>query len=540
MTILQPPETDPKPLAFFMPGQVLLFVEHDRPLVPDALRARLARDPLVTAQRDDHRLARAVSEVNTTSITTTIHSPIAQPKGDIPTPAFLSTVLVDVGAVDNRFRSEGNSRAFIEYIEQYDSVLDRPDAGYPPSASQAEQEFGDRDEMRVSAVTLNWMANSAQMHLGLGGPGARPQAFTGGSASVPYRFTLPGKEQAFNTDGGGVEVAILDTAPPLLQLEQAYARLAAHNPLVYNLLGPDGTFSLPNRRLRVTYDNSQQMRNLNDHSHPDSAGIYGHDYVMFDHGLFAAGIVHAIAPETSIHLVQVLNDWGVGTLETIVRGLELLATEQNGHPLVVNLSLMLDIPLAEHLDHRQLPSQFADWHWFRDWLGAHPRFVERSGRPLRRVCEALQSRGVLVVAAAGNDGEMGIRPPARMPAALDTVVGVGALQKNSDHPASYSNISDKDGSGIATFGGNQDIGGAAHGGDGMLGLYVGPLPGTTHPNTSGWAWWAGTSFATPVVTAALALLRSSGKSPAEALDVLYNSVSEGPGAVEHIFSVTQG
>jgi subtilisin family serine protease len=309
---------------------------------------------------------------------------------------------------------------------------------------------------------------------------------------------------------------------------------------VYELLGPDGTFALPNRRLRVTYDTSQHMRDLNDHTNPTSAGIYGHDYVMYDHGLFAAGIAHTIAPDASLHLVQVLNDWGVGTLETIVRGLELLAVEGSGRPLVVNLSLMLDIPQSQYLDHRPLPRQFDDWRWFRDWLGARPRFVERSHLPLRRVCEALQNRGVLVVAAAGNDGYKAVRPPARMPAALDTVVGVGALQKNSDQPASYSNISDGEGIGIATFGGSQDSSGTADAGSGILGVYIGPLPGATDPNYTGWAWWAGTSFAAPIVTAALALLRAAGKSPAEALDALYASVAEVPGAVEHIFHVTQG
>lgn len=531
----KPQSVDPgqKPLAFFVPGEMVLFVEHDQPLAPGALLERLAQDPIVTARSDDHTLAQAVTRADAARITTTARAQADKTGADAAAPAFLSAVLVDVGAVNSHLRAASGARAFVELIEQHDRALDA-------SARAAELRPDGSDSVRVSAVTPNWLANSAQMHLGLGGPGARPQAYSGSPASAPYRFSLLDLESASKSRGSGVEIAILDTAPPHDQLADAYARLAAENPLVYELLGPDGSFALPNHRLRITYDTSQQMRSLNDHTHPSSAGIYGHDYIMYDHGLFAAGIAHTIAPEASLHLVQVLNDWGVGTLETIIRGLALLAAEHSERPLVVNLSLMLDIPRPEHIDHRQLPVQFEEWRWFRDWLSGRPGFVERSYLPLSQMCEALKARGVLVVAAAGNDGANHVRPPARLPAALDTVIGVGALQKNSQSPASYSNISDTGGAGIATFGGSQDSSGTAHAGDGMLGVYTGPLPGTASANSSGWAWWAGTSFAAPVVAAALALLRAAGESPAGALDTLYASVAEAGGAVEHIFRVTQG
>jgi len=31
---------------------------------------------------------------------------------------------------------------------------------------------------------------------------------------------------------------------------------------------------------------------------------------MADHGLFVAGIIHSIAPQASLHLIRVLNDFG--------------------------------------------------------------------------------------------------------------------------------------------------------------------------------------------------------------------------------------
>ena len=43
---------------------------------------------------------------------------------------------------------------------------------------------------------------------------------------------------------------------------------------------------------------------------------------------------------------------------------------------------------------------------------------------------------------------------------------------------------------------------------GVLGLYLGEFPGG-EPNCTRWAWWAGTSFATPILTGAIAAVLSS-------------------------------
>ncbi|HEU0293450.1 MAG TPA: hypothetical protein VFR47_11980, partial [Anaerolineales bacterium] len=121
------------------------------------------------------------------------------------------------------------------------------------------------------------------------------------------------------------------------------------------------------------------------------------------------------------------------------------------------------------------------------------------------------------------------------PAAFDGVWGIGALPKNYDRTAAgyktaaYSNISDKPSTtGFVVFGGESGFG------NGVLGAYISdfpqragclpsllqmlrwkagerPDPGTFtfdqvkyQANKTGWAWWAGTSFAAPVISGILA------------------------------------
>jgi subtilisin family serine protease len=124
--------------------------------------------------------------------------------------------------------------------------------------------------------------------------------------------------------------------------------------------------------------------------------------------------------------------------------------------------------------------------------------------------------GKQAIAAAGNDGRAGDkeRTPARYPAALPSVKGAGALPKSLEklptgkyRPSGFSNLSespDKRGvviRGIGTLGGEEGEG------KGVLGLYIGEFPGCCR-NESKWAWWAGTSFAAPILTGTVASILS--------------------------------
>ena len=68
-----------------------------------------------------------------------------------------------------------------------------------------------------------------------------------------------------------------------------------------------------------------------------------------DHGLFATGIVHDVAPRARIRLIRVLNDYGAGDSQVLLATLAALLGDETLRPtaqrrLIVNLSLAVDLP----------------------------------------------------------------------------------------------------------------------------------------------------------------------------------------------------
>jgi subtilisin family serine protease len=282
--------------------------------------------------------------------------------------------------------------------------------------------------------------------------------------------------------------------------------------------------------------------------------------------------------------VRVLGDYGVGSLSSIIAGFKTVFDlidkgEAKNSTVLINMSLTLNSPLLNDFDcgrieWRKLADSLKltmDWHKveramqgvLRSFLprdGAHPLFdmldpARKAARaliqsadyhlrliqPLVFLCDAAESRGIRMVAAAGNDSVPGRRLPARYPAAYPSVIGVGALQKNRT-TAPYSDESDQPLSdGILTFGGGigpvkVDACGCevADTVDGVLGLYVGRFPDGS-PSTNGWAYWSGTSFAAPVVTGTIARHCLGGADPGSVKSALMAS-----GSTEHQMRVDQG
>jgi hypothetical protein len=359
-----------------------------------------------------------------------------------------------------------------------------------------------------------------------------------------------------------VEVAILDTVPSEEQLAAAYVMWGKQHPLLRSLLHPNGTGE---RRLRTTY--AADFLAGTGMSLPHDTGIRGHEYTMEDHGLFAAGIIHSMAPEADLHLVEVLNQFGVGSLETIARGVE-TALERRRDPkgaLVINCSFMLSLPRPKKADRLGHPAPDFPWPVDDD-----SPLLRAWALPLRLVCDRAISAGAIITAAAGNDAELepddrsGPRPPARYPAAFGSVVGVGALTVEGV-PAGYSNFSDEPTSkGLVTFGGDVALSAVessdapmpltANADYGILGIYTGDLPNPTamlpaqrtgkYPrprrNHSGWARWAGTSFATPVISGALARAIGQGTPAEQAEQTLRDAEAELSSLGEQTFTVVQG
>jgi hypothetical protein len=357
-------------------------------------------------------------------------------------------------------------------------------------------------ELQVQQTAPNWYAGGAPVNNGTGGPGGKPTAPDPSSIIVRdptgigfWRPRLPRIVEErlgdYASRGAGIDVYILDTAPDPIDLERALKRWGGRHPLLDRLL-PAG----PGRTLEIDYAGHAHLLDLANVVLPD------HDYVMSDHGLFIAGIIHALAPAARLHLVEVLNPYGVGTLESIARGFVAAArAAQAGQKVLVNASLFLDVARPDERSLKALARRDPFWASF-------PREeLDTTVAPLREICRFLQGQRAQVVAAAGNDGAGGFHPAARVPAAFPEVLGVGALD-HTEAAADYSNLADDPVTdGLAVFGGDKRADGFSDPVHGMLGVYIGSFPDGA-PNTLGWARWAGTSFATPLVTGALAGLLS--------------------------------
>lgn len=215
------------------------------------------------------------------------------------------------------------------------------------------------------------------------------------------------------------------------------------------------------------------------------------------HGTFIAGLYEQLAPGCKIVVRSVIDPTGVGYESDMVAALH---------------DLVRETP-AELLPRTILSLSFGTYV-----LDELALFAE--------VVADLQLRGVTVVASAGNDG---VCLPS-YPAALPGVISVGALGPGG--PADFSNRGEwvrACAAGVdlvSTF--FADFDGPAGPGDGS-----GCEPGTAGVGVDpdrfeGWAAWTGTSFAAPVVGAALARELNEGVETGEAA---VDKLIDGPDAL---------
>ncbi len=392
--------------------------------------------------------------------------------------------------------------------------------------------------LTLRAASPNWLGGASQ-HVGTtGGPGCWPilaeqPGVVARSETPAWGYTIdPGMVAAppASRSPRQIEVAILDTTPHPTDLALAHKRWVADaapgqtHPLLEALLGAGGAFGLgPAQRLEVTTAPFDLISAVD-------ADLIAHRYAMADHGLFIAGIIHTLVPAAHLHLVEVLNTYGVGSLETLLLGLQTVAKRKLLSPntaLVINCSLTFACPPPELAAIRRQALLTPDIDTIT------PDQVQRTCLVLGLVAELIadlsEAHDVQIVAAAGNDGLLAGNPhPARYPARYPTVVGVGALNSTGG-AAIYSNLADQpSGAGFATFGGDVVAGGPGEplkaAATGVLGVYIGPVP-ESGPNLTGWARWAGTSFAAPVVSGLLARRLASGEAADTAVKALNPSNS---------------
>jgi hypothetical protein len=332
-----------------------------------------------------------------------------------------------------------------------------------------------------------------------------------------------------------VQVAILDTAPQQADIDWAVAHFPNNghlHELMERLIAPVG--SLPVAELDAALQ-------LALHSVERNGGFVPIEppepFDIRDHGLFVASVVHAAAPWVRLRLVRVLNNFGVGSVHTLVIALiALLQSKSPDERLTINLSLGM-LPALEQLAHiwfglpiNGLPGcpedpslQFLEDRnvspdELRDLVeredGGIQGVVDQLHAPVRQLMDTLRSHNCLIVAAAGNDSvfrgvERTPRWSPRIPALYDSVLGVAADTIRPAVPARYSNRGEIPAAAIrdavATLGGDLAPDGLSPTG-GVIGVYSAPQfppllpPAGPAPNNTGWAEWAGTSFATPIMS----------------------------------------
>lgn len=197
-----------------------------------------------------------------------------------------------------------------------------------------------------------------------------------------------------------------------------------------------------------------------------------------DHGAFVKELVRLVAEESDIHEYTVLNEYGQGPLNLLIRRLIEFSTEfagSNFASAVINLS-----------------------------LGLHPDCemeVDESINTLNNLLSSSYRTNVTILAAAGNDGK---GEAEQIPANYWYVIGVGASNFDNE-TACFSNNSDV----LAPGGGKDEKLGCVPAIDQCLGDPQCPYGLISHlPSLGGYGYWAGTSFATPLASGMAAQILS--------------------------------
>jgi len=410
----------------------------------------------------------------------------------------------------------------------------------------------------LKAVSLNWLLGGAPSQVSTGGPGSKPVPPVGSGAANNWAFVVsdsglptpratrpqqfPGYadfRDGFNSAAcpNPVKVVLLDTAPSQARLASASTKFGAQNALFSQLIAPGG---IPTGNFEIVYYDDSE-----DKEFKDTYGLKEHNYDMADHGLFIAGIVRTLAPEAQLELIQVLNDYGVGSIKALSAAVDRLKTEhaqQAGMAMVVNSSLTITFPFEESQIDSSGQSFLDDFYKllleiYRE-LGLEDEFKEALVGHVSALYYALRQCGMMLFAAAGNDGDKnsGKEVEARFPAAFPGVYGVGARD------ADYSNEADKQPEeGFLAFGGDPNNLGT----DGILGLYTREKfpkdgSGAQQDNDLGLARWAGTSFATAIVTGTFVRLVCRGCDSDTARQYMQQAVIETGVSKGNVLPVKQG
>jgi hypothetical protein len=249
-----------------------------------------------------------------------------------------------------------------------------------------------------------------------------------------------------------------------------------------------------------------------------------------DHGMFVVGLVHAVAPASEIRLIRVLNEHSCGDIYTLHAALvsfvdEVQRERESLDGVVINFSLGYDDPrLADIVTAKNDRSEESSKS--SPCAEGDSRSIEAL---LCSVLEEAEGNGAQIVAAAGNDSfKSGEPEPAEYPAAYPFVYGVSASTEqgclacfsnkgdlaapggegNTTEPGlSESAVKECSEGNTTELGSCESVVTECSEGDcpwGVIGPVVFPPEGHAYWSTH-YAYWAGSSFAAPLVSGLFAL-----------------------------------
>ena len=377
------------------------------------------------------------------------------------------------------------------------------------------------DRFLIKGVYVNW-AFVDQEYVFTGGPGGLPVSNPGGRPYTYYDITcrsmgstVPGeafgilKDHIANPGNSPVDIYIMDTIPSPDKIQYARMYYYPVNSLARELLAGQNI-----------------LFHITPYTSADSDFIYlpnekSCNRDLSDHGVFIAGIVRNCSPFADIHLLEVLNRNGSGTLESLLWGYQYALQNQEGKttPFIINNSLTSKIVLYKDRTTR--------YTIIREYTGSNsilPIFYALEQQDvffpaLTYVINSLKTYNCALAAAAGNDGLDTPGYPAILgeDPAFPHVLSVGA-GNSSGSRSSFSNHPGTQG--ILAYGGEINSGLITR--EGTNSLYFNwYYAGSGTFNISGWARWAGSSFSTGIASGAMAALLSRGLyTVPEARDIL--------------------
>ena len=224
--------------------------------------------------------------------------------------------------------------------------------------------------MAVAGASPDWLLSSATVAGGDGG-GGRP----GGPAKIPPASFSPGDASDLATSarsngGADTAVVVLDTGYKLGASHQAPGAcpgvaVGQCAPAVQNVtlnptvaaalgglsgtsLGDLGTY-LQESDMAVQTDTPYDVTNSGGKGLPITGVPYefldanNDPALVVDHGLYISGLIHEAAPEAQIRLVRVLNDYGIGDLQSILISVQTVASDPD------TLAKLLNIDSQRHI-----------------------------------------------------------------------------------------------------------------------------------------------------------------------------------------------